>query len=70
MINLCCNDEHLLVEALKDCRDMLEHIGIEGVASVTFEPDGTIEAVLAIEDETVMHVKLEDNDNKKTISYR
>ena len=69
-VNLCANDEFHLIEALKNCRDMLEHVGIEGVASVTFESDGTIEAVLAVDDETVMHIKIEEDDNKKTISYR
>lgn len=67
--NLCANDEFQLIEALKNCRDMLEHVGIEGVATVTFEADGTIEAVLAVNDDTTMHLKISDDDNKKLISY-
>lgn len=67
--NLCPNDEFQLIEALKNCRDMLEHVGIEGVATVTFEADGTIEAVLAVDDNTTMHVKITDDDNTKSVSY-
>lgn len=67
--NLCPNDEYQLIEALKNCRDMLEHVGIEGVASVTFEADGTIEAVLAVDDNTTMHVKITDDDSTKSVSY-
>ena len=68
--NLCPNDEYQLIEALKNCRDMLEHVGIEGVASVTFEADGAIAGVFAVDDTTVLHVLITEDDNKKTISYR
>lgn len=67
--HLCPNDEFHLIESLKNCRDMLEHVGIEGVTTVTFEADGTIEAVLAVDDDTTMHLKISDDDNKKLISY-
>ena len=67
--NLCPNDEYQLIEALKNCRDMLEHVGIEGTASVTFVPDGTVEAVLLVDANTVMHVKITDDDNTKSVSY-
>lgn len=70
MVHLSADDEYSVLENLKDARDALERAGIEGVASVTFETDGTIEAVMSIDDETVLHIKIEDNDNKKTISYR
>lgn len=70
MVHLSADDEYSVLENLKDARDALERAGISGVASVTFETDGTIEAVLAIDDGTVLHIKIEDDDNKKTISYR
>ena len=67
--NLCANDEFQLIEALKNCRDMLEHVGIEGTASVTFYAEGTIEAVMVVDANTTMHLKITDDDNTKSISY-
>ena len=67
--NLCANDEFQLIEALKNCRDMLEHVGIEGNASVIFQEDGTIEAVMIVDSDTTLHLKITDDDNTKNISY-
>ena len=67
---LSSNDEDNLIKAMQDFRTMLECVGIEGTANLTVETDGTIDGVFAVNDKTAMHIKLEEDDCKKTISYR
>ena len=62
--------ERELLEEMKQFRETLERIGIAGTAWVTFEGDGDMSGIFAVDDETTLHIRVTENECTKTISYR
>lgn len=62
--------EQELLHTMKKFQETLERVGIAGTAWVTFDNDGDMSGVFAVDDETTMHVRVTENECTKTISYR
>lgn len=62
--------ERELLQTMKQFRETLERIGISGTAWVTFEGDGDMSGIFAVDDETSLHIRVTEDECTKTISYR
>lgn len=62
--------ERELLDEMKQFRETLERIGISGTAWLTFDNDGDMSGVFAVDDETTLHIRVIEDECTKTISYR
>lgn len=62
--------ERELLQTMKQFQETLERIGISGTAWVTFDNDGDMSGVFAVDDETTLHIRVTEDECTKTISYR
>lgn len=69
-IKLCANDENALVNELIGMSNALEHLGIEGVAVVSFDTNGNISGTFTLNDESSLLVAIENDGDKKTLEYK
>ena len=62
--------ERELLQTMMQFQETLERVGIAGTAWITFEGDGDMSGVFAVDDETTLHIRVIENECTKTISYR
>lgn len=62
--------ERELLQTMMQFQETLECIGIAGTAWVTFDGDGDMSGIFAVDDETSLHIRVIENECTKTISYR
>lgn len=68
-IRLCGNDEEEIVSSMKNLRETLEGVGIEGTACVIISSNGDMRGVFHINSENSFAVDIEDDDRKKVVTY-
>lgn len=69
-VKLCANDENALVSELIGMGNALEHLGIEGVAVVSFDTSGNISGTFTLNDESSILINIENDGDKKTLEYK
>ena len=62
--------ERELLQTMKQFQETLERIGIAGTAWLTFDNDGDMSGIFAVDDETSLHIRVTEDERTKTISYR
>ena len=62
--------ERELLQTMMQFQETLERVGIAGTVWITFEGDGDMSGVFAVDDETTLHIRVIENECTKTISYR
>ena len=69
-VKMCANDESTLINKLLEMGSVLEDLGAEGVAIITFDTNGAISGTFTINEETNLLVSIENDGNKKTLEYK
>ncbi len=69
-IKLCSKDEGNLIEELQHLSEVLEEIGVEGVAIISCESNGDVNSELSLNNETTLNIAIENDGDKVTKEYR
>lgn len=69
-IKLCSKDEGNLVEELQHLSEVLEEIGVEGVAIISCEPNGDVNGEFSLNNETTLNIAIENDGDKVTKEYK
>lgn len=69
-IKLCSKDEENLIEELQHSSEVLEEIGVEGVAAIVCTSNGDIRSRFCLNTETELSIMIENDGDKVTREYR
>lgn len=69
-IKLCSKDEANLIEELQHLSEVLEDVGVEGVATIIYSPNGDINGAFCLNNETELSVIIENDGDKVTKEYK
>ena len=63
-------DEANLIEELQHLSEVLEDVGVEGVATIIYSPNGDINGAFCLNNETGLSVIIENDGDKVTKEYK